>query len=582
MNPQAQTASRGAWSASGAALRVEAGTVAVAALVVVALLARLVGLDWMPLDPHEVAVSVPAWRAAQGAPGGAVTGAPLVFHAQQWLFWLLGGSDVQARLVGVLSGTALVAAAWALRPALGGPAALAAAALLALSPVWVFASRTVGGGTPAALALVVVLALWARAKRSHGVALAVAGAATLAAGGPGLAFLVALAAHAAIGWARGRRRSDLEGAAARWGDTRERRRLLLAFGLAFVLLATAALTRLDGLAAAIEQPVAWLRALSIGRGPAWSGFVLPLVAYAPVTAVFAAAGVVSALAGARPLERFVAVWAVVAAVLGLVAGTPAFVLEAALPLTLAAAVALGRLLEAVASRGRWAEDGVMSTILLAVVAYAGLQLFAFANAHDHAAGMAGPAPMLAAGAMLLGLLLFVTFLILWGADVALRVAGVTALAALSVVAWSNGTALNYRPATELREPLRPVYHAPGASVLARNVAAASWARTRDPHAWRVLAAGDLIPALGWPLRRHEVRWVGPRGTLEEPVVITVSGTETSFGPAPYRGRTHLVAGHWEPAFGTWHGFVRWWLQRRSAPGASTPRMTGADLYIIAE
>jgi hypothetical protein len=55
-----------------------------------------------------------------------------------------------------------------------------------------------------------------------------------------------------------------------------------------------------------------------------------------------------------------------------------------------------------------------------------------------------------------------------------------------------------------------------------------------------------------------------------------------FGPSAYLGQTYVVGGNWSPEFGDWHGFIRWWLQRRTAPSAPLPTLEQADLYIIAE
>ena len=75
-------------------------------------------------------------------------------------FFLFGTSDVIARLVPALAGMAIVALPLALRRWVGGPAALGMAALAAISPTLVYASRVVSPEIViAALALAAVACL---------------------------------------------------------------------------------------------------------------------------------------------------------------------------------------------------------------------------------------------------------------------------------------------------------------------------------------------------------------------------------------------------------------------------------------
>jgi hypothetical protein len=280
------------------------------------------------------------------------------------------------------------------------------------------------------------------------------------------------------------------------------------------------------------------------------------------------------------VARFIAVWAAVGLVLGLVLGTPATLAEVALPLGLAAAAGIARLAASVGRKGRWSEEGVMTCITLLVLSYAGLQLLRFAQAESGSEGMSGLS--VALGALLMAVVLVGVFALLWGPDVAGRVIGLTALVALPVLAWANGSWLNYRASTTLREAMRPAYVAPGAAGLAGNVAAASGARTRDPHAWPVAADPSLRAVLEWPLRRHEVRWASVQGAIDEPLVVVPAGAGAAFGDQVYRGHASAVAGEWAPSFGGAHGFVRWWLQRRPDSQASQPALTWAELFVTSE
>ena len=65
--------------------------------------------------------------------------------------------------------------------------------------------------------------------------------------------------------------------------------------------------------------------------------------------------------------------------IGLLAGSPESTLELLLPLTLGAAVALGRLAEHLAESFDWGEDGVMAAILLTVLTFSLVQALTYAD-----------------------------------------------------------------------------------------------------------------------------------------------------------------------------------------------------------
>ncbi len=127
------------------------------AVLAVAGVLRLASLGDRPLGPDEAQPALAAWRMwLQHAPadtGGGV----LLLHTLAASFGMFGASDVVARLPTVVAGLALVAAPLLLRPVVGPAAALAAGALLALSPMQVFGSRHVDAAifVPALLALLV-------------------------------------------------------------------------------------------------------------------------------------------------------------------------------------------------------------------------------------------------------------------------------------------------------------------------------------------------------------------------------------------------------------------------------------------
>lgn len=131
-------------------------------LVVIGLAAalRLARLDHLPLAIDESVRAFAAWQTSQGdAPAnwpGDMTSALTAY-----LFSIFGSSDLLARLLPALAGSALVALFWPLSRYVGG-AALAAAGLLAFSPLLVHLSRSsLPYSVGAFLSLTMVLSLFA-------------------------------------------------------------------------------------------------------------------------------------------------------------------------------------------------------------------------------------------------------------------------------------------------------------------------------------------------------------------------------------------------------------------------------------
>jgi hypothetical protein len=554
-----------------------------ATLTVLALVLRLMQLDWMPLDRAEAALALPAWQAASATANVRAVAPPLLYFLERLAFWFFAGSDVVARFVPALAGAALVPLAAGLRPYVGRPAALAAGVLLAVSPLWVFFGRSVSPATLiAAMLLLLIGALAGRRRRDWYVAAAAAGL-LLAAGGPGLAALLAAVGMLGVMLLKGEPHAIREAIDERLSTKREQRSAVAVFVLALFLASTGLLLGMDGISALIEVPTLWFAPLLDSGAGVFGGFVLPLLVYAPVVTVFGLLGVVLALRSGRPFHAFLALWALLGLLLGILVGSPSALAQAMLPLTLTAGLALGAIAESVAGRFRWQEEGVMTFILLIILGYALIQAFGYAAGAEQAlTTMTEGSGFLAAGALLMVVLLVIVFGILWGWSMARRVASLTALVALGALAVANGVYLNYRAADVLREAARPRYVAPGATGLADTISAASWANTRDHHEWPVVVDPVFEPTLAWSLKDRHVEWAPVSGAFPEPVAVVPRGTDLgadSGVEGAYRGQTHVVAGDWTPAFGSLQSFLAWYLQRAPGDARDAPALGQADLYI---
>lgn len=129
-------------------------TLLYAAAVVAALLLRLLLLDARPLSVDEGSLAWQAYRILLGQFGAPLEDGPLPTYATVASLALFAAGDFAARFLSVLGGTLLTCAPLLVRRQLGRQAALVSSWALALSPLFLFASRTVGSGIiPAALSL---------------------------------------------------------------------------------------------------------------------------------------------------------------------------------------------------------------------------------------------------------------------------------------------------------------------------------------------------------------------------------------------------------------------------------------------
>lgn len=578
--------------------QLSAESAAYIALAAIAAVLRVANAGWMPLDPFEAGIALPAWQAAHAMPANLIPDAPLLFHLQRLLFWLVGGGDAAARFVAAVAGVGLVLACAGLRPWLGRAGALAAALLLALSPLWVFFGRQVSASTLSACFVLLCLANLLGTSRRNTLTAAAAGALALASGGVAYvalwAGLVILFVHAASG-----RSGKLTAAVdERLATPADRRTAVYVFLVVLVVAATGLLSRVDGLGALVQALGNWAGRFGQRIGSPVDGFLLPLLVYGPVTSIFGLVGLATLVRRGGALNQFLVLWAVMGLVTGLLVGTPAAVAEALLPLTLAAAVALGALFEDLADGAQWGEEGVMVALVLATLAFGAMRLFAAGNVADPA-GLAIDDNIrlaffsnmrVAFFSILAAFVLIITYWLIWRGRLMWRVLGSSLFIALGLLAWSNGSWLNYRAMTEMREPMRPIYVTPEGASLASNLAMASWAYTRDPDELPAVVDPGLRNALAWLLRtRRDLRWAAPKGAIKEGVAIALhspvipAAGAAEFGPAAYKGQTYRVMGSWRAHFDDLHTFLQWLLQRRLGTNMSAampmPDFSQADLYI---
>ncbi|MBL1127047.1 MAG: hypothetical protein D8M54_00825 [Chloroflexi bacterium] len=120
---------------------------------------RFVNLGRIPLSDPEAELALAVWRFWQpGSGADSIPGSPAYFTLTALLTQLFGFGDAVMRLAPALFGLALVGLPWLLRRRLGDAGALVVCAFLAISPLNLILSRTVGGEAIALFALLLLAA----------------------------------------------------------------------------------------------------------------------------------------------------------------------------------------------------------------------------------------------------------------------------------------------------------------------------------------------------------------------------------------------------------------------------------------
>ena len=178
------------------------------ALVIIAAALRTFSLDRLPFSEAESARAFAAWAVSKGdVPAGWPGDLSLALTSH--LFRIFGSSETVARMIPAVAGSALVASFWFAGRYVGRGVALLAAALIALSPLAVYTSRSAFGfALGGFLSMAMVLSLLAYLRRPRqlpAVVFAAAFGLALASDPVATATAIAIAAFVAIegAWRRG-------------------------------------------------------------------------------------------------------------------------------------------------------------------------------------------------------------------------------------------------------------------------------------------------------------------------------------------------------------------------------------------
>ncbi len=552
-----------------------------------ALVSRFYALGARPLTTPEAAQALHAWQATSGAGGDALTASPLLFAGQALAFAVLSASDGAARLLPALAGAALVLLPCLLRHRLGRLGALAASALLLISPTALFCSRDASGDilllTSGMAALVGVVG-WLDFRRvAYLYLLCVSAALALVSAVGVYTLIIALGSGFALLAFLGREETDDDGWAsvqAAWQEARNHKGwsrigLGLFFGV-LVLVPTALLLHLEGLQAVVDLFLAWINRFAPWAGDQPLSYSLAVLAlYEPALLLFGLIGAVVAFRQRDLLGRLLATWAGVALLVALLAGGrgPVDVLLIVGPLTILAGTIVGRLLEAIVERGQWPQDALIAGVLMCIAGSLYIELAAYSHRRE--------TTDLWLAALFVGLFVgvFALYTAWFAWQAGWRGGGLALLLLLSLVGISFGIKLAYHRGHDSRELLVVEGTSPNVRDLPTVVEQTSMQRLGAVEIMPLTVEESVGPVVRWYLRDfHHQTWLstatGPQVTTE--AVVTPLRAYTPQLGASYFGEDFIVRQTWRPRNFAWADWAGWLLFRTSA---DRPQQDGVVLWL---
>jgi hypothetical protein len=560
---------------------------------------RLLNLGASPLNDPEAREALTALRFLRGQPDLALPHSPAYLFFTYLGFLTLGATDATARLAPALFGAGVVILPWLFRDVLGRPQALVTAALLAISSSLLAASRSADGSVIAVFALALGLGLLRQYTQGGPSAWLMAGA---AAWGVGLASGAAFLSGALILVVAGRiltlrdaeAGQTVSDAIARlWA---ERLAFLLTFASSALVVATVALLYRTGFGALADVMTMWLSGFvpGLASGRALSEALTFWVAYDPLIFVFGGVGLWHAFRSPERGAKSLAWFALIALVFILLySGRTMFdLLWVAAPLAALGASALVALIRESDAANTWGLALVQSAIFVALLAYAMINLTAFAeqarlNGAFLQGGLSPEAPgvsnlTLAGLALLVSGLVAYLFSAGWSPSATQLAVSVTGAGALAIATLSAGWGWAQvrsndpvemwwtRPAAmDLKRLVQTLESVSNFNVGQENeivVTVEAWQDLQNPRSPEDALKEAQSGALAWALRDFpNAQFVGQLDALiDSPVVITPAQEQNPTLGSAYVGQAFPLYRFWFPENLFWYEQINW-LAFRNAP-----------------
>ncbi len=546
---------------------------------------RWLNLGLTPLALREADQTLAALHNTPLPAGGS----PLLFSFNQIVFGLFGNSfgDAGPRLGVVLIGTALILLPMLYRDRIGRVGALAASMMLAISPTFVFASRSIDGTIVVVACALAALGFGLRFIRSQRsidlIGLAISIGVGLTSGPSIVTLLIVIGLGSIVGlrWIPSTEAGEVR--SVRRSISRDQiRRAVWWGGAVFMLVATVSLTNPSALRFIPENFSAWLQAFravpTIGAARLFESMIF----YEPLIVLVGLIGFFAVFVRVDGTSVLLGIWALGSMMIvllqpGHLAGD---MLLALTPVTLLAGMLVQQLMDSLQRRATWSSEGALWLTGLPLAGYLALlaastSISRQVNGDVFLGVTLNPLLSFLVTAVVLVLLIGVVFVITIGVGAVLRAASSAILIVLVLISVSAAWSLNQLHAGDPRELMwGPVATAGDVRDLVSVLHAASDRFTGDPNQISIsVVSAQPNPILEWYLRDFKrVKFdVSPDVTAQ--AIIAPQAASSTLSLENYFGASFAIRSIWDLDSLQPGGVLRWWLYREADRPAAFETVT---------
>jgi len=563
-------------------------------IIAVAIALRLWQLEAIPLATVEVPHAWSAWQLYHGDLPTSTNYSPLLVTGNLFSFFLFGDSDSSARLPNVMLGMVLVLLPLTLRRQFGVKVCLILSALLTISPITVYLSRTINsdlGVAVGSLMLVAGFFNWAAQPHTRWLLLLAVGLATLLTAGPmslsvivvfGLLIAVGLgvffkwSASEALEWAKELATTtstpqDLDKSAP---QTNLSTSVWQQFGLYFVailaVLATTAGLNFSGLGSVTTFLNSWLSYFSL-QTQLNSGYnaVLLLALYDPLIFMFGLVGLGYAMVRSDLLGLALGGWFVGLLLFDvLMGGRPnGAVVLPLIPLAILASFVLAELWDGIERQGKLQNEGVLVAIgaIIATFGYIGLMGWVerVCAVDDQLCENAWLQPI---AAFVLFLVVALFFFVMNNLGVAVRGMGLTFLLVGLLLSVNNLARLNYGPLKDVAyQPLANISPTANFGQLMDTIRRQSVEKNLDTNLMDIMLVGSVDSILQWQFRNFPNLTTASAITetpTNQAIITPIIPGESPTAPGEtYIGQSFEMQAVWSPINLSNKDLISWYFYR---------------------
>jgi uncharacterized protein (TIGR03663 family) len=532
---------------------------------------RFYSLSIEPLHEKEAELALDAWRFYQGGAANIRGHSPLLFHASVLFYLLFEARDFAVRILPAAAGTTMIAMPYLLRSHLGRRAALAASALIAFSPSFVFFSRQANGEIILSAASIALIAGFFGYEEERGtkqlyLLSAGLGIALLASGASSL-LLVLLAGILLVTLLRPRAReirrpSPIQGWLTQRPDRHTALRPLCLFVALVVLVSTGLLINVHGIQSILDLFTSWFAQFQqVADSQPWHYYLSLLLAYELPILAFGLAGV-GYLYRRGAFHTFLISWLGLALVAYSVMASkpPSGLLLILLPLTLLAASTVGDLSRRLGEGEQWMWARLLVLTSIPALFLLLLQLAAFGDPSNP--GDPAALTLILLSAFFLLLLVITASLLSQRWRTPLRPGAIVVLLFFGVLMLRTSWLLNHALPTNPYEILQEKTTSIDVRNLTRALEDFSNQQERQRHTIDIAVTGSEDPLLSWYLKDFRSVSYVPEAS-SSPATVVITPFPSSEQLPDYRGARFRVQSSWRGLDMAAHDLVNWFLFRES-------------------